>query len=121
VRALTRFKAFSLRVLSEGKIFTIIGLTVVLRGCETWSLTVGEERRLGEFGNRALKRMFGPNKCEVKLKDAQNYIIRSLIVFSKQKEDDMGRTCSLHGGNEKCFHGFDWKTSRKDHSWEIYT
>jgi len=34
-------------------------------GCETWSLTLREERRLGVFDNRALKRIFGPKRDEV--------------------------------------------------------
>jgi hypothetical protein len=38
---------------------------VVLYGCETWSLTLREERGLRVFGNRVL-RIFGPNRDEVK-------------------------------------------------------
>jgi hypothetical protein len=37
-------------------------LLVVLYGCETWSLTLREERRLGGFENRVLRRISGPNK-----------------------------------------------------------
>ena len=33
--------------------------------CETWSLTLREERRLRVFGNRVLRRMFGPKRDEV--------------------------------------------------------
>jgi len=40
-------------------------LSVVSYGCETWSLTLREERRLRVFENRALKRIFGPNRDEV--------------------------------------------------------
>jgi len=29
-------------------------------GCETWSLTLSEERRLKLFENRVLRRVFGP-------------------------------------------------------------
>jgi len=39
---------------------TII-LLVVLHGCETWSLTLREERRLTVFDNRVFRRLFGPN------------------------------------------------------------
>jgi hypothetical protein len=38
---------------------------VVLYGCETWSLTLREERRLRVFENRALRRIFRPNNDEV--------------------------------------------------------
>ena len=40
---------------------TII-LPVVLYGCETWSLTLMEERRLRVFENRVLRRIFGPRR-----------------------------------------------------------
>jgi hypothetical protein len=40
-------------------------LPVVLYGCETWSLTLREERRLKVLENRAL-RLFGPERCEVR-------------------------------------------------------
>jgi hypothetical protein len=38
---------------------------VVLYGCETWSLILGEERRLKVFENRVLRRIFGPKRDEV--------------------------------------------------------
>ena len=34
-------------------------LSVVLYGCETWSLTLRWERRLRVFENRVLRRIFG--------------------------------------------------------------
>jgi hypothetical protein len=40
-------------------------ITVVLYGCETWSLTLREEHRLSVFENRALRRVFGPKSDEV--------------------------------------------------------
>jgi hypothetical protein len=43
---------------------TII-LPVVLYGCETWSLTLREEHRLGVFEIRVLRRIFGPKRDEV--------------------------------------------------------
>ena len=41
-------------------------MPVVLYGCETWSLTSREERGLRVFGNRVLRRIFGPKRDEVK-------------------------------------------------------
>jgi hypothetical protein len=38
---------------------------VVLNGCETWSLTLREDRRLRVFENRVLRRIFGPKRDEV--------------------------------------------------------
>ena len=36
-----------------------------LYGCETWSLTLREERRLRVFESRVLRRVFGPKRDEV--------------------------------------------------------
>ena len=47
------------------KIYGAIILPCVLYGCETWSLTLREERRLREFDNRVLRRIFGPMRVEV--------------------------------------------------------
>ena len=55
----------SSRLLSKNlkiKIYKTIILPVVLYGCETWSLTVREERRLRVFENRVLRRVFGPKR-----------------------------------------------------------
>jgi len=49
----------------EIKIYKTIILPVVLYGCETWSLTLREERRPRVFENRALRRIFEPNRDEV--------------------------------------------------------
>jgi len=43
---------------------TII-LPVVLYGCETWSLTLREERKLRVFENMVLRKIFGPRRDEV--------------------------------------------------------
>ena len=40
-------------------------LPVILYGCETWSLTLREERRLQAFENRVLRRIFGSQRNEV--------------------------------------------------------
>ena len=47
------------------KIYRTIILPVVLYGCETWSLTLREERRLRVFENRVLRRIFGPKRDKV--------------------------------------------------------
>ena len=41
------------------------GIRNVVYGCETWSLTLREERRLRVFENRALTRISGPRRDEV--------------------------------------------------------
>ena len=47
------------------KMYRIIILPVVLCGCEAWSHTLREERRLRFFEKRMLRRIFGPKKDEV--------------------------------------------------------
>ena len=47
------------------KIYRTIILPVVLYGCEIWSLTLRDERRLRVFENRVLRRVFGPKRDEV--------------------------------------------------------
>jgi hypothetical protein len=57
----------SSRLLSKNvkvRIYKTIILPVVLYGCETWSLTLKEERRLRVFENRVLRRIFGPKRDE---------------------------------------------------------
>ena len=46
------------------KMYGTIILPVVLYGCETWSLTLREERRLRVFENCVLRRTFGPRRDE---------------------------------------------------------
>jgi len=46
------------------KIYRTAILPVVLYGCETWSLTLGEEHRLRMFENRVLRILFGPKRDE---------------------------------------------------------
>jgi hypothetical protein len=58
------------------RIYRTIILPVVLYGCEPWSLTLKEERRLGVLENRVLRRLFGPKRDEV-TGNGENYIMRS--------------------------------------------
>jgi hypothetical protein len=46
------------------KIYKTVILPFVLYGCETWSLTLGEEHRLRVFENRVLRRIFGCKREE---------------------------------------------------------
>jgi len=58
----------SSRLLSKNlkiKIYRARILPVVLFGCETWSLTLREERKLRVFENMVLRRIFGPRRDEV--------------------------------------------------------
>jgi len=58
----------SSRLLSKNlktEIHRTIILPVVLYGCETWSLTLREERKLRGFENMVLRRIFGFRRDEV--------------------------------------------------------
>ena len=50
----------------KNKIYITIIFPFVLYGCETCSLTLRKERRLLVFGNRVLRRIFGPKRVELK-------------------------------------------------------
>ena len=59
---------FVSRLLSKNleiNIFRTIILPVVLYGCESWSLTLREERKLRVFENMVLRRIFGPRRDEI--------------------------------------------------------
>jgi len=54
-------------------------LLLVRYGCETWSLTLREKRRLRVFENRVLRRVFVPKRNEV-TGNGEKYIMRSLMI-----------------------------------------
>jgi hypothetical protein len=49
----------------KNEIHRTIILPDVLCGCETWSVTLTEERRLRVFRNRVLRIIFGPERDEL--------------------------------------------------------
>jgi hypothetical protein len=66
--ATIEFRDLPSRLLSRNvkvKICKSIILPVVLRGCDTWPLTLRAEHRLRVFENRILRRIFGPKCVEV--------------------------------------------------------
>ena len=80
-------------------------MPVVLYGCETWSLTLREERRLGVFENRVLRRIFGPKRDEVtgewrKLynEDLNDLYSSPNIVRLIIEKNEIGDACSTCGG-----------------------
>jgi hypothetical protein len=75
---------------------TIIILSVVLYGCETWFLTL---RAL-----RMLRRLFGQNRDEMMggWRKLHNEELRNLYSSPNIiKEDEIGRVCRTSGGGEK--------------------
>jgi hypothetical protein len=61
------------------EIYSTINFAFFLYGCETWSFTLREERRLSVFENGVLRRIYGPKRDEVK-GNGENYITRSLMI-----------------------------------------
>jgi hypothetical protein len=92
------------------KTYRTIFLPVVLYGCEAWSLTLREERRLREFENKVLRRIFGPKREEVtgkwrKLhKEELNdlYSSPNIVQVKKIEKSEMGGACSTYGGEKRC-------------------
>ena len=96
------------------KIHRTIILPVVLYGCETWSLSLREERRLRVFENRVLRRIFGPKRDEVRrewrklhneeLNDL--YCSPNIVKGDKIEKNEMGGACSLYERKERFAQGF---------------
>jgi len=103
--------------------YRIIILPVVLYGCETWSLTMREERRLRVFENRVLRRVFGPKRDEVtgewrKLHNEELsdlYCSQNIVRVNKSRRFGWaGRLARMERG-EACT-GFWWGNLRgRDH------
>ena len=66
-------------LLSKIKKYRTIILPIVLYGCETWSLTFREERRVRMSENRVLREYLGLRGTSEKC-NGENYIMRSFII-----------------------------------------
>jgi hypothetical protein len=64
-------------------IYKMIILPVVLFGCETWSLTLREEHRLGVFENRVRRKIFGPKRDEVTMEKIAEQRASRFVFFAK--------------------------------------
>jgi len=64
-RKITQIEILNISSLNMIKIYRTITLPAVLYGCETWSLTLREVRKLRVFENMVLRRIFGTKRDEV--------------------------------------------------------
>jgi hypothetical protein len=65
-------------------VYDLLILPVFLHGCETWSLTLREERRLRGFEERVLRKVFGSKEDEV-TGGGEDYITRSFMIYNPQQ------------------------------------
>ena len=65
-------------------------MPVILYGCETWSVTLKEERKLRVFRNRVLRKIFGCDRDEVTVEwrlhnDLASSAIIILVIKSRMR------------------------------------
>ena len=92
-------------------------MPVVLYGCETWSLTLREERRLWVFENRVLKSVFGSKRDEVtgewrKLhnEDLRDLYSPNIVRVVKSRRMRWAGHVARMGGGERCAQGSSGET-----------
>jgi hypothetical protein len=95
------------------KIYRTTISSVVLYGCETWSLALNDEYRLKVLENRMLRKIFGPKRDEVtgewgRLGDLYSSPNIILVIKSRRWA---GHVARMLGGEVHA--GFWWKTLRK--------
>jgi hypothetical protein len=114
------------------KVYRTIILPVVLYGCETWSLTLKEVRRLRVFENRVLMRIFGIKRDEVTrewriLRNKQLNDLNAspnIIRVIKSRRMRCGHVACMWIGNVHTYTVFVGKPERKRplgrprHRWE---
>jgi hypothetical protein len=81
---------------------------VVLYDCEIWSLILREDHKLRVFGNRVLRRIFGPMRAEAtggwrKLhnEELRNVYSSSSIIRVNSRRSEAAGACSANVGEEE--------------------
>ena len=79
-------------------------MPVNLYGCETWSLTLREERKVRVFGNRVLRRIFGTRRDEVTgewrilhNEELNDLFFTQYYADDKIEKNEMGWACGAYG------------------------
>jgi hypothetical protein len=113
----------SSRLLSKDlkiRIYRTIIMPVVLYGCETWSLTLKEERRRRVFENRVLRNIFGPKTDEItgELRKVNNeelnglYSVPNIVRVIKSRRISWAIRVARMGKGEVCT-GIWWGNLRE--------
>lgn len=85
-------------------------------GCENWSVTLREERRLRAIENWVLRKLFWPGREKVTrgLRHLRNKKLYALYS-SPVREDELDRECGMYWGKIKCKHDVCEEAKRNDH------
>jgi TRAP-type mannitol/chloroaromatic compound transport system permease small subunit len=82
-------------------------LSIVLCGCESWSLALREEHRLSVFENSVLRKILGANGQSNKWLENSAYGGASLFklvatyCLGNQMKDELGGVCGTHRRKDK--------------------
>jgi hypothetical protein len=108
----------------KNKIYKTVILPVVLYGCETWSLALGEQHRLRVFENRMLRTIFGPKREEDgswrKLHNGELHSLYSspnIVTVIKSRRMSWARHVARMGTGE-VFTGFSLGNPKVRDHWE---
>ena len=118
IRCRILFFSCFLSIYLKIKLYRNIIFPVVLYGCETWSLTLREERWLRTFENRVLGRIFGPKRDEVigewrKLHNKELNVLYSSsnsVYFIKSRRMRWAGHIACMGERERRVQGFGGET-----------
>ena len=88
----------------KGLRYSDIILSVVLYGCETWSLTLRVQRNLGMVENRVGTKEFGPKREGVtaEYRKLHNEDLNHLYSGEPTKNNETGWACNTNGGEKRC-------------------
>jgi hypothetical protein len=90
-------------------------LPLVLYGCETWWLTLREERRLRVYENRVMRRIFGPKKGEV-TGEWRKLLLTQYCSGNKIAKNEVDGACgTCVGGGEVCTGFWCGNLRERDH------
>ena len=120
---------FDIQKYKDYRTYRTVILSVVLYGCETWSLSLREERRLRVFENRVLRRIFGPKRDEVtgewrKLHNEELndlYCSPNIVRLIKWRRMRWAGHVARMGKRRDLYRVLEGKPDGKETTWKIQT